>query len=182
MEFKRRLKLAWAILSQGGRQSNLMDYARAELALKLPDHPTDDLSNRMNVSMRKAVEDLMLVFSLEGHSGFSAAYALGCFERVAKFKPLTPLTGEDNEWNHVAEDMWQNRRCPDVFKDSTGTAYVSGHYVFEEPSGCRFTGFGSQKRITFPYTPEDPVIVKVDEAGEPTAAKYKNLRKPRKAT
>lgn len=180
MKFKRRLKLAWAILSQGKRakRSNMMAHARRELALRLPDVPNDDLGHRMNVAMREAVEDMMLVFTLEGHSGFSANYALAIFRELAMFRPLVPLTGEDDEWNHVAEDMWQNRRASNVFKDSTGAAYVSDHYVFEDPSGFRFTGFGSRKRITFPYSAEDPVIVKVDEAGEPTAAKYKNLRKP----
>lgn len=180
MKFKRRLKLAWSIIRASDTStSNLFSHAHRELALRLPDDPTDDLSNRMNVGMREAVEDMMLVFALEGHSGFSASYALDIFQRLAKFQPLTPLTGEDDEWNQVAEDMWQNRRCSNIFKNSSGGAYVSDHYVFRDPDGAHFIGFGSQKRITFPYSPEDPIIVRVDEDGEPIARKHKHLRKPR---
>ena len=183
MEFKRRLKLAWSILSEGKRaaRSNLLAHARKELELKFPDDPEADGFD-MNQAMREATENLMFIFALEGHSGFSASWAITVFERLARYKPLSPLTGDDDEWNQVADDMWQNRRCSNVFKDSSGGAYVSDHYIFEEPSGARFTGFGSQKRIAFPYTPEDPVTVKVDESGTPTAIKYKDLRKPREVT
>ncbi len=180
MNFSRRFKLAWAILTEGKRvaNSNMLDFAREELVRKFPDEDSS-VGFDMNRAMRESTENLMLVFALEGHSGFSTSWGISVFERLARFKPLSPLTGDDDEWNQVAEDMWQNRRCYNVFKDSSGGAYVSDHYVFQEPTGAQFTGFGSQKRISFPYTPEDPVIVKVDEDGNPTAIRYKDLRKPR---
>jgi hypothetical protein len=42
---------------------------------------------------------LMEVFAAYGHSEGSSAQTLAVFDRLARGKPLTPLTGEDDEWD-----------------------------------------------------------------------------------
>ena len=53
----------------------------------------------MNGAMRKHLLHMVKEFADEGHSGFSASYAISCLKRLLNFKPLTPLTGEDGEWS-----------------------------------------------------------------------------------
>lgn len=111
------------------------------------------------------VLELLDVFDGAGHSGFSAPYAISLFEKLAKFEPVAPLTGEDWEWNEVAPDAYQNNRCSHVFKQSDrfgGQPYDINAVIFEDPNGSRFTGFHSMRLIQFPYAPRS-VVVKVAE-------------------
>lgn len=101
-----------------------------------------------------AVMKMIDVFAEEGHSGYSANMAISLFERVARFEPLTPLTGDDDEWNEVGEGEYQNRRCSHVFKGADGRAYDIDGKVFREPSGACFTSSESRVYVTFPYTPK----------------------------
>lgn len=178
MKLRDRISLAWRVLREN-RPSNLYRHAETEMLLRCPDDPTDDLSDRMNKSMRAAVLDMALVFCTEGHSGFSANYTVGCLQKVLRYEPLTPLTGADDEWNQVSETTWQNRRCSHIFKEIVNgrvECYTIHGYIFEEPSGARFTGYGSRRTVAFPHSPNEPIIVKVDEEGVPILAKYKRLR------
>ena len=129
-----------------------------------------DENGKFKDDMQQAICEhiLMLldVFADEGHSGASAPYAVELFEKLALFKPLVPLTGEDWEWNEIlsfGDDMkYQNKRCPHVFKGSDGRAYDGQGIVFwewrkdgvdEEPYKSYFTGKGSRVYIEFPYMP-----------------------------
>ena len=42
---------------------------------------------------------LLAVFENAGHSGSSAPYTINLFSKLASFKPIAPLTGEDWEWS-----------------------------------------------------------------------------------
>lgn len=99
-----------------------------------------------------AVMKMIKVFADEGHSGFSAGMAISIFEKVARFEPLTPLTGGDDEWMEVGHGVFQNMRCSHVFKEN-GQAYDIDGKIFREPSGSCYTGFESRVNVTFPYTP-----------------------------
>lgn len=179
MNFRNRCRLAWSILKHSDRGSNLQAHAERELLAKLPDDP-EPSGFDMNAAMRRDVLDLIFVFATQGHSGFSATFALAYFAHLAKFEPLSPLTGADDEWNEVAPGTWQNKRCSHVFKQAGTGAYDLNGYVFEEPDGARFTGTGSSKPIAFPYTPGgDPIVVKVDHDGVPILKKYRQLREPK---
>lgn len=118
------------------RTADLKEFASSELAFLG--------SGPMDRSMRDHVLRLVEVFADEGHSGFSAATASRMFDRLSRFKPIRPLTGADDEWNAIAADMvgrdglFQNRRCPSVFKDQDG-AYDIDATVFEDPDGVRYT-------------------------------------------
>lgn len=141
--------------------SNLTDYAEAELRRAgMFDQEAD-----YGGEVANAVMELMTAFAAQGHSGGSASIVISMFERLARFKPLTPLTGADDEWMDVSEysgePMWQNVRVSSVFKDGTGKAYDIDAVVYEEPSGARFSRSGERHWIEFPYMPTKPRIIKV---------------------
>lgn len=103
--------------------------------------------------MGHAVLKMVKLFADEGHSGMSAGLAVQLFEKVSMFQPLTPLTGEDDEWTEVGPKVWQNNRCSTVFKKADGRAYDIEGRIFREPDGACFTSADSRVYVTFPYTP-----------------------------
>ena len=126
--------------------SNLVEYAKAELA-------RIDSDDKMQKLMNKHIIDMVELFAEEGHSGFSASYAIEQLERLLRFLPLTELTGEDDEWNEYSVGEYQNKRCSTVFKDKTGAYDING-YVFSDDGGeTWYTNRKSRKYIKFPYYP-----------------------------
>jgi hypothetical protein len=125
--------------------------------------------------IQENVIQLLKVFSTQGHSGSSAPYAISYFERLAKHKPLGPLTGEDREWVHVYDTdegnaVYQNRRLGTVFKevalDGTADCYdIDGIVFFEyyrDADGVQqkshYTCRESRVPVEFPYfVPDHPV-------------------------
>jgi len=116
-------------------------------------------SDEMDRAMRNHILKMVEVFSDEGHSGFSAGYALAILSKLLKFEPLTPLTGEDSEWNLVSEidNLYQNRRCSHVFK-SNGKSYDINGKVFVQEDGVSYTSVDSRVDVTFPYTPKTEYV------------------------
>lgn len=104
---------------------------------------------------------LMKLFALQGHSGYSARLQTDLFEKVSRWEPLTPLTGADDEWvkhDYGHEVTYQNTRCSHVFKDADGNAYDITGRVFREPSGACYTSSDSRVPVTFPYTPKTEYV------------------------
>ena len=106
------------------------------------------------------VVDLLNMFGKHGHSGSTAPYALNMFERLAKFEPIAPLTGEDWEWRDTGHN-YQNIRASHVFKDYDGNCYDIDAKVFWEwqrgrdgkPYKSYYTNGGCHTPVTFPYIP-----------------------------
>lgn len=149
-ELRARFRLAWAILR--GRDSNLVAHAQRELASSLALSRED-----IGYWMARHLIDMVRTFSAEGHSGFSASYAISAITPLLRFEPLGPLTGEEAEWivHAYGDDMYaQNNRCGHVFKKEDGTAYDSEAVIFREPNGATFTSFYSRAPVKFPYTPK----------------------------
>ena len=136
--------------------SNLKKHAEREL--KLLGYNLDDKEEGMNKWMMESLLELIDVFAKQGHSGFSADYCANTFKKLALFEPLTPLTGNDDEWNEVGSDVWQNNRCSTVFKDNDGKAYDINGKVFREPNGRCFSSKDSHVYINFPYTPKTEYV------------------------
>lgn len=148
-QFKERLKLAWKILKN--RDSNLVAHTQREVAYmrtKTNNSPNDWIANHL--------VDVARVFSAEGHSGMSAAYAIGAINKVLGYQPLRPLTGDEDEWGEPYCDAGtrQNKRCSTVFIEPNGFAYNIDGVVFREPGGSCFAGELSRVRVEFPYTPK----------------------------
>lgn len=135
--------------------SNLLEHAKRELELS---RAGESLYGDM---LPQAVLELMEVFANQGHSGMSAGITLQLFNRLAKFEPWMPLTGEDDEWTQIdfGPDMaYQNKRCSHVFKGADGRAYDSEGIIFEDPDGVCGTNSESRVYIEFPYTPEKKIV------------------------
>lgn len=147
-------------------KSGLEAYAERELA-RLTGDPDGD---EMQIAMNKHLLRMVRTFAREGHSGFSAGYAVSILQKLLRYEPLGPLTGADDEWTDIGdmsgEPMWQNNRCSRVFKGADGRAYDIDGRVFQEPDGYGFTGRGSSVFVTFPYTPTTE-YVPVGPDGEP---------------
>jgi hypothetical protein len=133
--------------------SNLVDYAKSELDIAGLTADGDEY----DVAVREAALEIIEKFSDQGHSGFSAGMVTNIVEKLMRFHPLTPLTGDDDEWTEVTEGVFQNKRCSHVFKEN-GRAYDINGRVFEEPNGCRFTSRDSRVEVTFPYEPKTEVV------------------------
>jgi hypothetical protein len=158
---------------------SLVSYAESELD-RIGMTEDDD----MNGMMRKHLLHMVKEFSEEGHSGFSGNYALQCLKKLLNFKPLSPLTGEDDEWTEVTRmsgyPHFQNKRCGSVFKDGKdGEAYdIDGKVFWEwyrdeepgEPFKSHYTSFESRVPVTFPYTvPDGPIYEYRKSDSEPAS-------------
>ncbi len=67
-----------------------------------------------------ATLELVKLFAKQGHSGISAGIVRNLFNKLADYKPLSPLTFNDDEWsNEIArsDNVYQNKRNSAVFKD-----------------------------------------------------------------
>jgi hypothetical protein len=138
----------------------------AEQELKLAGYDINDPEDGPNRWLAEGTLELLKVFSEQGHSGMSAPYAVALFEKLALWKPIAPLTGEDDEWNDVGESTWQNRRNSVVFKGEDGQAYwIEGRVFWEwathpeiddgKPFKSYYTSRESRVNITFPWTQPD---------------------------
>lgn len=127
--------------------TNLIEHAKHELTLA----GTEDTLYKE--ALPKAVLELIDVFANQGHSGMSAGITIDLFTRLAKFQPLTPLTGTDNEWTEIEDGLFQNKRASHVFKEN-GEAYDIEGRIFEDENGCRYINKDSRVAVTFPYIPK----------------------------
>lgn len=112
--------------------SNLLEHAKRELdLLGMPepkDYNEDTEQWDPDAAMRIGILDIIFNFSQQGHSGFSAGYAIGCLEKLLRFENLTPLTNNPDEWQDVAEfsgghALWQSHRNPACFSPDGGLTY-----------------------------------------------------------
>lgn len=143
--------------------SNILKHAERELSLI----GYDDKDEYNNMA-KAAIMELLTTFANQGHSGFSANYVADIFNKLARFKTLSPLTGDDDEWNDVSnmsgdrKTLFQNNRDSAVFKDDTGCYYVDA-FIWIEEDGSAYTNNKSLGYIkSFPFTPKT-FYVKVDK-------------------
>ncbi|MHB8284375.1 MAG: hypothetical protein ACYDD1_06835 [Caulobacteraceae bacterium] len=141
--------------------SNYYTFAKEELS-RIRSGKPDEMQDAIEANIFKMLD----VFAEGGHSGASASYTIAILEKLLRFEPLTPLTGEDDEWNEVGYGTWQNRRCGRVFKKADGAAYDIDGKVFVDPNGAAFTSRDSRVPVTFPYTPKTERVL-VDANGAP---------------
>ena len=119
----------------------------------------------------------------DGHSGFSIGITKQILNRMIDHKPLTPLTGSDDEWYDRVErndkkgySCYQNKRYPSLFKyvyDNGEIRYSDlDQFVCEDVNSpdMRFRAAYIKDRvshmypITMPYIPNDkPIVIYVEE-------------------
>lgn len=169
-DFNRRIKMRFwefvldlALNKHPDASGNYVSYAEEELK-RAGWYDKDAFYGDM---MPKAVLRAVKLHGIEGHSGMSNGIAVNIIESICRFEPLTPLTGEDDEWNEVGSGVFQNRRKSDVFKESDGKAYWSNGRIFRDPNGVTYTSRDSRVEIEFPWNPTKAEIVDVDKDGNP---------------
>ena len=105
--------------------SPLVAHARRELTLAGLLGKDSDYDGMLGEAALQIVE----TFATQGHSGMSAFATVDIAQRLMSYEPLTPLTNDPAEWNHIADDMagrpdlWQSARKPDAFSNDGGLTY-----------------------------------------------------------
>lgn len=125
------------------QENALVRHARHELDLILEEAKIDE--DEEDVRMQKIFNDGILkvikTFADCGHSGFSASLAINYLDRLLRFKPLMPLTLEDDEWNEIGVQhnensqvkVYQNNRATNVFKEAD--KFDGKPYCIDGPNG-----------------------------------------------
>lgn len=132
----------------------MVEWAKKEL--ELLGGQDDEMQQMINKNILQMVE----TFCEQGHTGFSASYALGIITRLLDWKPITPLTGEDDEWNDVGRGTQQNKRCSAVFRENGEAYYIEGKVFSDNGGKSWFTNRNSRVPVTFPYTvPDKPEYI-----------------------
>lgn len=86
--------------------------------------------------------EILEKFFSQWDSGGAVSVAIPVLQRLLAGKPLTMLTGADDEWVIHDFDEYsyaQNKRCSEVFMTREGDAYTIEN--------------GPREKITFPYWP-----------------------------
>lgn len=151
---------------------NHLEFAKRELELLKSSE-----SGEAQEWVTNNVLELLEVLGKQGHSGLSHEYVLYMFNRLAEGKPVSPLTGEEDEWKDVSEtakdQMEQNIRCSSVlrFNKDNSTAFdVSARVCTDDHGESTYTGGDcGVKEVTFPYNPpEEPELVDKSYGGSVT--------------
>ena len=144
-------------IREGCRQdNNLMRHAREELERIGAFAEKGDFYGGMTGN---AVMDLISVFCAQGHSGMSANLVRQLFDKAASFKPLSPITGDDDEWNEIDDGRFQNKRLSALFKNGKdGIPHYIDAVVWKEENGScfggRVDGISSAQNVNLPFTPK----------------------------
>lgn len=147
----------------------MLEWAVQEL--KFAGYDANDPEDGPNRWLARGTLELLKVFVEQGHSGSSAPYAIALFEKLAMWKPISPLTGTDDEWVEVGEGLQQNKRCSAVFRGKDGQAFWMDGKVFWEwatypdtdegkPFKSYYTNRDSRVNIEFPWMqPDSPEYI-----------------------
>lgn len=133
---------------------SLFDFAKRELDRLGGDESLTKLNHD--------VLDLIEFFDIQGHSGKQRSHVANAVKRILEFKPITPLTGEDDEWNTPIGDqsVQNNKRCPAVFRknfDNSTAWYINGVLFSKDGGNTWYASEDSNVLVKFPYTvPEVP--------------------------
>lgn len=129
----------------------LIEHAKRELAaLRKPNEDPDTAEAQDWIE--ENILDCVQSFADAGHSGGSAGYAVSVLEKLLRFEPLGPLTGEPDEWFWPTDDLEQNKRCSHVFREN-GVAYDIDAIHWRDPDGVIVQSYDSRRNIEFPYIP-----------------------------
>ncbi len=146
---------------------NMEAYAQRELEILKAKHGTDGLTVGTFIPEILA---LVSAFGRSGQSGGSSPFAAGnavfILKQLLQLKPLSPLTGADDEWIDQSglsgRPMLQNNRLGTVFKSDGAAWYSDAIWWFEDrdhPFSGPVNGTSSRQRILeFPYEPETLMV------------------------
>ena len=134
--------------------TDFMEFVKGELDILIGD--TDD---KTMLQIKKEIPQLAQVFEYFcGGSKYKAKAFIRLFAKLAEWLPLTPLTGEDDEWELVDGYSGEpntikyiNKRCPRVVKYGDGRTMDSEGVIFSYDGKTWFRDENSFVDISFPY-------------------------------
>lgn len=104
------------LLEHAKRELKLAGYDISDKGCEMRDDE-ESFNGYVNSCARNAYE-LIEILSKAGHSGMSIGITLGIFNKLAKWKTLTPLTNNPDEWTQLSEWEsvgYQSKRNPSCF-------------------------------------------------------------------
>lgn len=130
---------------------SMLESAKWQLD-KVLEKCTDTFERDMQEMMNEDVMELLKVFEEQGHSGFSASWAINLFSKLAKYKLITEIEDNPEDW----DENGQHKYISSVFKRDEGTCYYMYGRLFAEPSSDNFFyNKASNVDVTFPIKPYD---------------------------
>lgn len=104
------------------KESTLEKYAREEMQRA---GLYDEDANYGPGAIADQVMKMVRILGRGGHSGGSHHMLMAILDRVANFRPLTPISADPSEWMNVTEygrgpgeaGVWQNRRKSTCFSN-----------------------------------------------------------------
>ena len=77
---------------------SLLEFSQNELKRLEENCGSDIEALELQKVVTNDILQIINTFVQQQHSGFSANYMLNILDRLLRYKPLTALTGEDDEW------------------------------------------------------------------------------------
>lgn len=91
------------------------------------------------------------LYSAYGYFGRTEYEVAEKIMSLVKFKNLSPLTDDPEEWEQMQEGLWKNKRNGGAFSQNGGETfyYFSGQACFENPW---------PQHVSYPHTPKEPDV------------------------
>lgn len=154
-------------------KNRILEHARTELFLAnlLATDPTS-IQNKISNCTLKIIESCSYIEGLANEEILDRTLDLVC--KLLKWKPLTPLTGDEKEWEDISDDyclqpgeLYINKRYRAVIKKKDGTAIDTQAYLYQTSDGHKELNINSSKQITFPYEPKQEVVLVTPQIKNP---------------
>jgi hypothetical protein len=102
---------------------SMVEYAESELRRAGMFDEDADYGGELGSCILETIK----TFSKYGHSGGSAMISVEILNRLLRWRPLTPITSDPEEWTDRTEmsgrPMWQSKRRPDAFSEDGGQTW-----------------------------------------------------------
>jgi hypothetical protein len=157
----------------------MVEHALRELEIMGIEDNGDDAV--VETVLHRQIVETVTAFSNTNIAGFTANVATKLLFQLLRSLPLTPLTGEVDEWiDHTETNkglpLFQNKRYKQVWKNSTEAwdleAYIQWEWYTDDVGNQQkkfYVTPESKKIITFPYMPNPQLVEKLPE-GAPSEA------------
>ena len=121
-------------------------------------HPED---KKEQEESHEVIMELIKKLNYKFYNGAKERYIANTFTKLVQSQPLTPLTGEDDEWMDATDPksgftLEQNKRCMSVFrrnKDNSTATYLHGKLFSDDGGETWWSNPDSVILVTFPFTP-----------------------------
>jgi len=117
---------------------SLLEHAKSEIELLKRYYESDKDGDDYDGMLDECLLSIVELIAAQGHSGGSIGTLAYRLDRLLKFKPLTALSGNDDEWLDVGSGMFQNKRMSSIFKNNVKAYDIDNNSISE---------------IKFPYYP-----------------------------